>query len=70
MSPSTFMTSWVRHPANSAAHRRDIRGRLEECFPGRDVFIIEMSSSRVAGDSVHCHTNDQPALPTAADSGY
>lgn len=39
------------------------KARLEEYFPGRDVYIIEMLSSWAAGGGVHCHTNDQPALP-------
>ena len=35
---------------------------LESWYPGRDVFVIEMLDSWVAGGGVHCHTNDQPAL--------
>ena len=39
------------------------KARLEEYFPGRDVHVIEMLSSWASGGGVHCHTNDQPALP-------
>ena len=40
------------------------KARLEEYFPGRDVHVIEMLSSWAAGGGVHCHTNDQPILPS------
>jgi len=40
------------------------KAQLEEWFPGRDVHVIEMLDSWVAGGGVHCHTNDQPALPS------
>ena len=36
--------------------------RLKHYFPNRDVYLIEMLSSWVAGGGVHCHTNDQPAF--------
>ena len=36
--------------------------RIENYFPNRDVYIIEMLSSWAAGGGVHCHTNDQPAF--------
>ena len=39
------------------------KSRLKLYFPGRDVYIIEMLSSWAAGGGVHCHTNDQPAIP-------
>ena len=39
------------------------KARIEEYFPGRDVHLIEVLSSWAAGGGVHCHTNDQPALP-------
>jgi len=39
------------------------RIRIETYFPGRDVFIVEMLESWYEGGGVHCHTNDQPALP-------
>ncbi len=45
---------------------------LESWYPGRDVYVIEMLDSWIAGGGVHCHTNDQPAAsvigtpPTAA----
>ena len=42
-----------------------VKARLEKYFPGRDVYIIEMLSSWAAGGGVHCHTNDQPALPAS-----
>ena len=44
------------------------RARLEEYFPGRDVHVIEMLDSWISGGGVHCHTNDQPALPMTAGS--
>ena len=50
------------------------KAQLEAWFPGRDVYVIEMLDSWVAGGGVHCHTNDQPApstigtAPTAAFS--
>jgi agmatine deiminase len=37
--------------------------RIEKYFPNRDVYVIEMLNSWAAGGGVHCHTNDQPALP-------
>jgi agmatine deiminase len=37
---------------------------LEQWYPGRDVYVIEMLDSWVAGGGVHCHTNDQPAAST------
>ena len=39
------------------------RARLETYFPGRDVHTIDILESWAAGGGVHCHTNDQPALP-------
>jgi agmatine deiminase len=39
------------------------KAQLEEWFPDRDVHVIEMLDSWVAGGGVHCHTNDQPAWP-------
>ena len=36
--------------------------RIENYFPGRDVYLIEMLNSWSAGGGVHCHTNDQPAF--------
>ncbi len=41
------------------------RARIAGYFPGRDIHIVEMLSSWAAGGGVHCHTNDQPAAPTA-----
>ncbi len=41
----------------------DAKARLESWFPGRDVYVIEMLESWYAGGGVHCHTNDQPAVP-------
>jgi agmatine deiminase len=38
------------------------KAQLEQWFPGRDVHVIEMLDSWIAGGGVHCHTNDQPAL--------
>jgi agmatine deiminase len=39
---------------------------LEVWYPGRDVYVIEMLDSWVAGGGVHCHTNDQPTLVNPA----
>ena len=39
------------------------QAQLEAWFPDRDVVIIEMLDSWVAGGGVHCHTNDQPLWP-------
>ena len=36
--------------------------RLQNYFPGRDVYVLPMLKSWAAGGGVHCHTNDQPAL--------
>ncbi len=36
--------------------------QLAEWFPDRDVHVIEMVDSWIAGGGAHCHTNDQPAL--------
>jgi agmatine deiminase len=41
------------------------KSRIETFFPGRDVYVIDMLESWVAGGGAHCHTNDQPALSTA-----
>jgi agmatine deiminase len=38
------------------------KAQLEQWFPGRDVYVIEMLESWIAGGGVHCHTNDQPTL--------
>jgi agmatine deiminase len=40
------------------------KAQLEAWFPGRDVYVIEMLESWIAGGGVHCHTNDQPAAST------
>lgn len=45
------------HPEADA----EAKSRLEEWFPGRDVYVIEMLESWAEGGGVHCHTNDQPA---------
>jgi len=50
------------------------KAQLEAWFPGRDVYVIEMLDSWIAGGGVHCHTNDQPAAstigtPPSADFG-
>jgi agmatine deiminase len=37
---------------------------LETWYPNRDVHVIEMLDSWIAGGGVHCHTNDQPAAVT------
>jgi agmatine deiminase len=38
------------------------KSRIENYFPDRDVYLIEMLSSWSSGGGVHCHTNDQPAF--------
>ena len=38
--------------------------KLEEWFPNRDVYVIEMLPAWIAGGGVHCHTNQQPAAST------
>ena len=38
------------------------KARLEQYFPGRDVYVIETLASWATGGGVHCHTNDQPAI--------
>ena len=38
------------------------KARLEQYFPGRDVYVIDTLASWAAGGGVHCHTNDQPAI--------
>ena len=35
--------------------------RLQNYFPGRDIYVLPMLKSWAAGGGVHCHTNDQPA---------
>jgi agmatine deiminase len=40
------------------------KAQVEQWFPGRDVYVIEMLESWIAGGGVHCHTNDQPAAST------
>ena len=44
------------------------KARLEQYFPGRDVYVIETLDSWAAGGGVHCHTNDQPAMSTIRPS--
>ena len=39
------------------------KARLDQYFPGRDVYVIETLTSWAAGGGVHCHTSDQPAIP-------
>ena len=50
-------TGFGNKKADSAA-----KARLESYFPGRDVHVIDMLESWVAGGGVHCHTNDMPAM--------
>jgi agmatine deiminase len=49
--------------ANPAADQA-AKAKLEEWFPDRNVYVIEMLESWIAGGGVHCHTNDQPAAST------
>ena len=39
------------------------RAQLQAWFPGREVYVVEALESWYAGGGVHCHTNDQPAVP-------
>ena len=39
--------------------------RLQNYFPGRDVYVLPMLESWAGGGGVHCHTNDQPAQRSA-----
>jgi agmatine deiminase len=59
---------------DSPAADASAKAKLEEWFPNRDVHVVEMLDSWIAGGGVHCHTNDQPAAssigtPPAADFG-
>ena len=45
------------------------KAQLEEWFPNRDVYVIEMLESWIAGGGVHCHTNDQP-IPVPEPSAW
>lgn len=49
---------------NNPATDNAAKAQLEEWFPDRDVYVIEMLESWIAGGGVHCHTNDQPAAST------
>jgi len=49
---------------NNLATDNAAKAQLEQWFPGRDVYVIEMLDSWIAGGGVHCHTNDQPAVST------
>jgi PKD repeat protein len=49
------------------------KAQLEQWFPNRDVYVIEMLDSWIAGGGVHCHTNDQPpasAIGTAPTASF
>jgi len=48
------------NPVSDAA----AKALLESWFPNRDVHVVEMLDSWIAGGGVHCHTNDQPAAST------
>jgi agmatine deiminase len=43
------------------------KAQLEAWYPGRDVYVIEMLDSWIAGGGVHCHTNDQPHASTVPE---
>jgi agmatine deiminase len=47
---------------NNPATDSAAKAQLEAWFPGRDVYVVEMLDSWIAGGGVHCHTNDQPSL--------
>jgi agmatine deiminase len=49
---------------NNPATDNAAKAQLEAWFPDRDVYVIEMLESWIAGGGVHCHTNDQPAAST------
>ena len=49
---------------NNPATDNAAKAQLEAWFPNRDVYVIEMLESWIAGGGVHCHTNDQPAAST------
>jgi agmatine deiminase len=49
---------------NNPATDNAAKAQLEIWFPNRDVYVIEMLESWIAGGGVHCHTNDQPAAST------
>jgi agmatine deiminase len=49
---------------NNPATDNAAKAKLEGWFPNRDVYVIEMLESWIAGGGVHCHTNDQPAAST------
>jgi uncharacterized membrane protein len=40
------------------------QAQLQAWFPDRDVYVIEMLDSWIAGGGVHCHTNHQPHAST------
>ena len=44
------------------AYDRAAQQRIEDYFPGRDVYVVETLESWYHGGGVHCHTNDQPAI--------
>ena len=50
------------HPPTDNAARE----LLQEWYPHRDIYVIEMLDSWMAGGGVHCHTNDQPSASTIA----
>ena len=52
------ITVGFEHPEADAA----AQAQIEEWFPGRDVYVIDMLESWYNGGGVHCHTNDQPSL--------
>ena len=49
---------------NNPATDNAAKAQLEEWFPNRDVYVIEMLPAWIAGGGVHCHTNQQPAAST------
>jgi agmatine deiminase len=49
---------------DNAASDNAAKALLETWYPNRNVHVIEMLDSWIAGGGVHCHTNDQPASTT------
>ena len=46
---------------DNTATDQSAKEQLEDFFPGRNVYMVEMLQSWAAGGGAHCHTNDQPS---------
>lgn len=42
----------------------ELQSYLEDMFPDRDIYMLDMQSIARAGGGIHCVTNDQPVLQT------